>query len=165
MPFLAFLAAATAAATLVPEAVAAPTIPAEGTQGFVRVPASELEWVEWPGSHGAKSAVVLGDPSKPGVYIIRQKFPPYWMDTPHWHSADRYITVLEGVWYTGTGSFDMNKAVALPAGSVMVHPHDGIHWDGSGDSHGTTVEVIGMGPVTNTFVDPKAPIWINVARP
>jgi hypothetical protein len=57
-----------------------------------------------PDSHGAQEAVLLGDPEKPGMYVVRVKFPPHVMDSPHWHPNARYVTVLEGTWYAGTGT-------------------------------------------------------------
>jgi hypothetical protein len=64
------------------------------------------------------------------------------MDRPHWHPNARYVTVLQGTWYAGTGDdFDVKHAVPMPAGSFMVHPA------------GTT-----------TPVNPWQPLWIEVSR-
>eukprot|EP01037_Dinobryon_pediforme_P017708 gene17708-17922_t len=96
---------------------------AEDKPGFIRVTPSEIRWITIPGGLGAKYAVVLGDPTKPGLYVVRAIFPPHVMDTPHTHPNDRYVTVLSGTWFTGTGpTFDVSTAVPLTAGSVMFHP-------------------------------------------
>jgi hypothetical protein len=136
--------------------------PQEGSD-FVRVTPAQIHWQDVPNGHGAQQAILLGDPTKPGMYVVRVKFPPYIMDLPHWHPMARYVTVLEGTWYTGTGdSFNFSQAVPLKPGSVMVHPAKGIHWDGSGSSETVVVQVIGEGPATTTAVDSSKPLWIEV---
>src|SRR5258708_6450577 len=119
----------------------------EGEGGFVRITPAQVRWVDAPNGHGAQFASVLGDPAKPGLYVVRGKFPPYVMDSPHTHSQDRYVTVLQGTWYTGTGpAFDPSKAVPLGPGSLMKHPARGVHWDGSRSGETVIVQIVGMGP-------------------
>ncbi|MGZ3404234.1 MAG: cupin domain-containing protein [Phenylobacterium sp.] len=142
---------------------ASSAVGAAGDPGFVRIAPNEIHWTDTPGGHGAQFATVLGDPSKPGLYVMRAKFPPHVMDSPHWHSQDRYVTVLQGTWATGTGPlFDPAKAVALGPGSVMKHPAKGVHWDGSGSDQTVIVQIMGMGPVETVQVDPKAAQWVVV---
>ena len=43
-------------------------------------------------------AVLVDDPSKPGLYVEMFKWLPGNMSRPHWHPNDRYITVLKGPW-------------------------------------------------------------------
>jgi hypothetical protein len=130
--------------------------------GFVRITPAELHWQDVPGGHGAQQAILLGDPNKPGLYVVRAKFPPYVMDHPHWHPNARYVTVLEGTWYTGTGdTLDLAKAVPLNPGSVMMHPAKATHWDGSAGPETVIVQITGEGPVTSTLVDPKQPFWFE----
>ncbi|MDE2356938.1 MAG: cupin domain-containing protein [Alphaproteobacteria bacterium] len=134
-----------------------------GGEGFVRVRPEALHWVDVPDSPGVMSATVLGDPDKPGVYIIRYRFPPHVMDTPHRHPRDRFVTVLSGTWCTGTGeTFDAAKAEPLPVGSVMKHPAGAAHWDGSCGAEPVVVQIMGEGPAGTTPVDPKAPDWVRV---
>jgi hypothetical protein len=45
---------------------------------------------------GNETAVLLGDPSKAGLYIQMFKWLPGHMSRPHWHPNDRYITVPRG---------------------------------------------------------------------
>jgi quercetin dioxygenase-like cupin family protein len=136
------------------------------SDGFVRIAPAELHWTDVPGGHGAQSVKLLGDSSKPGIYVVRTKFPPHWMDTPHSHSGDRYVTVLQGIWYAGTGPvFDPAKATPLGPGSIMKHPANGVHWDGSAGDDPVIVQIIGVGPITSTQVDPKGPNWVHVITP
>lgn len=134
-----------------------------GAADFRIVPADQLVWRDMPGSHGVRAAAVYGDPSKPGIYVVRVRFPPHVMDRPHSHSQDRYVTVLEGRWAAGTGSrFDPAAATPLPAGSFMFHPAGGVHWDGSNSDSAAVVQIIGMGPVTSADVDPALESWVVV---
>lgn len=133
------------------------------SSGFVRITPEQIHWQEIPNAHGAQQAVLLGDPAKPGMYVIRVRFPPYVMDIPHRHPMARYVTVLEGTWVTGTGdTFDLAHAVALKPGSVMMHPANAVHWDGSGGAKPVVVQIIGEGPAGTTPVDSTKPFWIEV---
>lgn len=123
--------------------------------GFVRVTPEEVKWTERPGYDGLKFAVIHGDPTKPGIYVIRAKFSPGTMTRPHWHAEDRYVIVVSGTWYTGEGdSFDPEKTVPLKAGSFMLHPAKAHHFDGAKDEE-VVVQIVGIGPSTTTVVDPK----------
>ncbi len=53
---------------------------------------------------GARSVLIYGNPSKPGLYVMRITFPPGAGSRPHYHSTARYITVIKGTWYTSVGS-------------------------------------------------------------
>jgi hypothetical protein len=142
---------------------AATTGIAKDNTDFVRITPADIQWHDVPNGHGVRQAILLGDPAKPGMYVIRVRFPPYVMDVPHWHPNARYVTVLEGTWYTGTGdTFDLSRAVPLKPGSVMLHPAKAIHWDGSGGAEAVIVQIIGEGPGTTTQVDPSKPFWMEV---
>ena len=123
--------------------------------GFVRVTADEVKWTDRPGYDGVKFAVVHGDPSKPGIYVIRAKFSPGAMTRPHWHPEERFVTVISGTWYTGEGdSFEPDKTVPLKAGSFMLHPAKGHHFDGAKDEE-VVVQIIGIGPSNTTLIHPE----------
>jgi quercetin dioxygenase-like cupin family protein len=132
---------------------------------FVRITPADLTWHDVAAGRGVQQAVLLGDPSKPGIYVIRVRFPPHIMDVPHRHPNARYVTVLEGTWYTGTGdTFDLARAVPLKPGSVMLHPAGATHWDGSGGAETVIVQIIGEGPATTTQVDPSKAFWLDVSH-
>jgi hypothetical protein len=65
-----------------------------GDSEFLRITPDRVHWVDVPDGHGAQMATLPGDPNKPGLYVIRAKFPPHVMDRPHWHPNARYVTVL-----------------------------------------------------------------------
>jgi quercetin dioxygenase-like cupin family protein len=95
-----------------------------------------------------QSAVLYGDPTKPGLYIVRLKWLAGNMSRPHFHPNDRLIVVLEGTWWVGTGDkYDPDNTVPVPAGSYVTHFGNKIHYDGAkaGD---VIIQVHGMGPAT-----------------
>lgn len=106
---------------------------------------------------GPQQALIFGDPSKEGIYVIRVKFPPGTHSNPHFHSKDRHATVIKGVWWNGTGGdLDFRKAKPMKAGSYVLHPAGGIHWDGAGEEE-VVVQIVGVGPVDTVPVGPTGP--------
>ena len=43
----------------------------------------KMEWKDYPGLPGVKFVVLAGNPSQPGLYVIRAKFAPHTMSRPH----------------------------------------------------------------------------------
>jgi len=122
-------------------------------QGFVIVQNDELDW--GPDLSKVKTINLQGDPSQPGFYIIRIRFPAGATSRPHSHSTDRYITVIQGTWYAGRGAtYDMNNTVAIKPGGFMKHPAGAVHFDGAKDE-AVIVEIRGMGPVKTTSAAPR----------
>jgi hypothetical protein len=113
----------------------------------------QIKWVD--NANGASNAVVYGDPAKPGLYIVLNKWHPHHMSRPHFHPNDRYITVISGTWWVGTGSkYDPDSTVAMPAGTFVTHFGKQIHYDGAKDEE-ALLEIVGMGPATATPAEVK----------
>src|SRR5581483_6982186 len=113
----------------------------------------KIAWKANPG--GAEQAVVAGDPSKPGLYVVLTKWTPHHMSRPHFHPNDRYIYVIKGTWWVGTGSkYDPDSTTPLPAGSFVTHYAKQIHYDGAKDEE-AVLEIVGMGPATSTNAEQK----------
>ena len=124
---------------------------ADSDKGFVIVQLADIEWDET--STQTQQKILYGDPSKEGLYVIRVRFPPGGSSTPHYHTQDRFVTVIEGVWNAGTdASHDMSKTTPIPAGGFMMHPAGAVHYDGS-RGEAVVVEIRGMGPVTTEQVE------------
>jgi len=72
---------------------------------------------------------------------------------PHFHPNDRYIVVLQGTWWVGTGpEFDPAKTTPMPAGSFVTHFAKEVHWDGAKDEDAVLL-IMGEGPATaNPFI-------------
>lgn len=65
---------------------------------------------------------LYGDPKKQGVYVVRAIFAPHTMRRPHWHPDTRYVIVISGTCWGGTGdSFDPDLTVPNMAGGFTVH--------------------------------------------
>jgi hypothetical protein len=113
----------------------------------------QIEWKGRPGS-GNQSALLFGDPSKPGWYVQLLKRGPDDWSHPHSHPNDRFITVLTGTMLVGTGSkLDRNNTVAVKAGGYIRDIAHQMHFDGTGPE-GMTIEIVGMGPATT--IQPEA---------
>lgn len=118
----------------------------------VKIP-KDIKWVESPA--GSAQAVMVGDPSKPGLYIVLTKWHAGHMSRPHFHPNDRFITVLEGTWWVGAGTkYDPASTRPVQAGSFVTHFGKGIHYDGAKDAD-VTLEILGMGPATSTPAEVK----------
>jgi len=114
---------------------------------------NQITWVDE--SNGAKQAVVEGDPDKPGLYVLLIRWPAHNMSRPHFHPNDRFITVISGTWWVGTGSkFDPDSTVPMPPGTFVKHFAKEIHYDGAKDVD-TVLEIVGMGPATSTPAETK----------
>jgi quercetin dioxygenase-like cupin family protein len=123
-------------------------------QGFVRIAPEDIQWSSMPEGGGVQLAVIEGDPSKPGIYVIRIRFPPGVMTRNHFHPEDRHALVIEGTWWTGTGDlFDPERTVPLKPGSYMKHPAGAHHFDGA-KGEAVIVQIIGYGPSETTFLRP-----------
>lgn len=112
-----------------------------------------IDWKQT--SPGSQQAVLAGDPSKPGLYVVLNKWLPNNMSRPHFHPNDRFITVLKGTWWMGTGTtFDAASTVPVPAGTFVIHFGKQIHYDGAKDEE-VVLLIVGEGPATSTRVDQK----------
>jgi len=97
-----------------------------------------------------ETAVLYGDPDKPGFYVLMFKWLPGNMSRPHWHPHDRMITVLKGTWWVGTGDkFDPDSTVPLPTGSYVTHTGKEVHYDGAKGEE-VWLLMAGEGPATST---------------
>ncbi len=123
--------------------------------GVMALTPAELKWGP-QGSlalPGMEQATLVGDPSKPGPYTVRLKFPAGYKLAPHTHPDSREITILSGTWYTGYGEkYDPAALKALPAGSFYTEPANVPHFVEVRDS--VVIQVSGTGPSGRKFVNP-----------
>jgi len=129
-------------------------------KGFVRLSPDEVKWVDYPGEAGKlgmKQAYLYGAPSKPGLYVIRLKFPPGVMSRPHIHPDDRVAVVLKGTWWTGTGDkFDPASTKPVGVGGYMMHPKGEMHYDGAKGEE-VILQMVGFGPSGKTLAHEDQP--------
>jgi quercetin dioxygenase-like cupin family protein len=124
----------------------------------------QVQWVDEPNGMGFQRAIIEGDPTKPGLYVVRVKFPPWVMSNNHFHQEDRHAVVIKGTWYTGTGdAFAPGSTVGLKPGSYMKHPAGAHHFDGAKEEE-VILQIIGYGPSTTTRLRPNEGNYVS-SRP
>ena len=117
--------------------------------------ADELAWRDPTGAAPVNQKVLFGEPSKPGYYMVMNRFQPGTFSKPHFHPNDRFITVIKGTWYVGTGNkWDKDATIPVKAGGAVTHFGKEIHYDGAKDEE-VIVIITGEGPANTTFVDMK----------
>jgi quercetin dioxygenase-like cupin family protein len=114
-----------------------------------------IEWKAGPAAlpPGAKMAVLEGDPTKEGPFVVRFQFPDGYRIAPHTHPKTERVTVISGTLCLATGdALDRDSAKKLPAGSYGYWPAGMKH---AGWSEGATViQLHGIGPWQITYVNP-----------
>ncbi len=119
---------------------------------FLGLSPADLSFEAVPELPGASFARLLGDPEKPGLYVMRYRIPAGQLVPPHHHNEDRHITVISGSWAFGTGhSHRCEDTRPMPPGSYVFHPKGAVHFDGSCSSEPIEVQVIGVGPVNTVW--------------
>jgi hypothetical protein len=91
----------------------------------------EIDWKPFPAfPPSARLAVLVGEPTQAGPYLIRVKVPSGVKLMPHRHPEDRIYTVMSGVFYIGLGDqFDGDKVKALGSWPVRVPAHADLYRD------------------------------------
>jgi hypothetical protein len=110
--------------------------------------------IEWKDNGGNKTANLVGDPTKEGMYVQMLTWKKGNGSRPHFHPNDRHFLVLDGTWWVGTGpKWDpATLTVPMQAGTFVTHHAKGVHWDGANGPNqdaDCTIIVFGMGPATN----------------
>ena len=121
----------------------------------VAVTPPEMHWGAQGGlaMAGMEQVNLVGDPSKPGPYTLRLKFPAGYRLAPHAHPDYREVTILSGTWYTGYGEkFDAAALKPLPAGSFYTEPASLPHFVEVREP--VLIQVSGTGPSGRVFVKP-----------
>lgn len=101
---------------------------------------------------GARAAVLMGDPGKPGPFVLRLKFPVGYVVPPHRHFKEEHVTVISGGFAFGLGEKLDRAAKALPPGSFVRIPSDTIHWAFAAGE--TVVQINGVGPFDVGYANP-----------
>jgi len=121
---------------------------------FTRLNLDTLQWRATENNTlGVQTAILEGDPSKPGFYLTINRFPPGVMSRPHTHPDERHCLVLKGTWYTGdTKEWTPEQTVGLKPGGYMRHPSGGPHYDGALEEE-VLVAISGYGPTRADVLD------------
>lgn len=123
--------------------------------GFIEVVSDEIRWEPNRTVAGGQTAVLIGDPSKPGLLVLRARMPANVRVMPHLHPEPRTYTVLSGEWKLGFGTqFDETRLRSYPAGSVFRLPAGVAHFQATGSTE-TTIQIESVGPTANEYVGAK----------
>ncbi len=123
-------------------------------EGIVKLPSDIV--FKAPASPGPETAVLYGNPSKPGVFVMRVKFPAGFKVTPRWRPDEwRTAVVLSGTFYYGLGEkWDESRLVAYPPGTFFSHPSKHPHFAWAKDGE-VIIQFTAMGPTNATLISQK----------
>lgn len=94
---------------------------------------------------GLDVAVLSGDPSKSGPYVLRLRIPANTKLPPHYHGDIENVTVISGALWVGLGdTFDASKMMELGPGSFVSIPANVHHYAMAKSP--TVVQIHGIGP-------------------
>ena len=129
--------------------------------GQFRLSPQDIKALKTAGAHAPGSSnyaavqetVVMGNPAKPGLYMIVLKVAANTKIAAHLHPDQRVATVISGTWYFGYGdTFDESKLKKLPTGSIYSEVAGQNHFAMTKEP--VIVEITGYGPSGVTYVDP-----------
>jgi pimeloyl-ACP methyl ester carboxylesterase/quercetin dioxygenase-like cupin family protein len=108
------------------------------------------------GVDSIETTVLLGDPTKPGIYTIALHIPANTVIVAHTHRDDRVAMVVSGTWYFGYGvRRDPAALKSLPAGSFYTEPAGEPHFAET-KAEPVTVYITGHGPTDTVYVEAGA---------
>ena len=114
----------------------------------------DIKWVR-NAAGTQEQAILFGDPNKEGPYVVRLRWLPGNMSRPHMHPNDRFILVISGTWYLGSGpNYEPEKTVGVKAGTYVYHKGGELHYDGAKDEP-AVIQIWGIGPATSTQAPAK----------
>jgi quercetin dioxygenase-like cupin family protein len=124
-----------------------------GQDLFRSILPEEIDWQPFSAfPPSVRLAVVVGQPSGPGLYTIRVRVPHGVKLMPHRHPEDRVYTVISGVFYVGVGDhFDPDQLQAYPPGSVIVLPGNTSHFHWAKSSE-YVAQVTALGPLGFDYI-------------
>jgi len=103
---------------------------------------------------GAEAAVLYGDPTKEGMFVMRLKAPKGYRIAPHTHPKPEVVSVVAGRMRLGLGqAADRASVEELPPGAFSTMPQGVAHYAFFEEE--TVIQLDGMGPWRIDYVDPK----------
>lgn len=120
---------------------------AQGAGESLAIMPNDIVWKAPAVGSGPHTAVTYGDPTKPGVYVVRVKFPAGTKLLPHSHPDEwRTGIVLSGNYYFGLGEqWDESKLKPYPPGTFFSEPKGAAHFVWAKDGE-VIIQLTAMGP-------------------
>ncbi len=131
----------------------AATATAEATH--IAVDAGDVVWGPAPAAlpAGAEVAVLAGDPSKEGPFVMRARLPDGYRIASHWHPVVESVTVISGTFGIGMGeTFDSTAGKELGPGGLFVMQPETAHFAWATGE--TVIQVHALGPWQLNYVNP-----------
>lgn len=125
---------------------------------------NEIKWEPAPAAlpAGAETAVLYGDPTKEGQFVMRIKAPDGYRISPHTHPKPEVITIISGEISLGLGpAADRATTKTLPAGSFSVMPAGVVHYVFADKE--AVVQIDAIGPWGIDYIDPKDDPRLQIA--
>src|SRR5262249_11816926 len=98
-------------------------------------------------------AVLEGNPTKEGPFVIRLKLPDGYRIAPHTHPKPERLTIISGTFHLGMGEvFDTSKGMEMPAGTYGTWPEGMKHFAWTKGE--TVVQLHGAGHWAIVYVNP-----------
>ena len=112
----------------------------------VALASDQVEWQD--NGRGTLMAILYGDPSSEGHYVVRFKLPPHWEAPRHIHRSAQTLTIHSGTMYFALGEDLSRQAVkAFGPGSFIAFPAGTGMYEFTGDEE-VVLEIQGRGPST-----------------
>ena len=112
-----------------------------------------VKWVDHPVFPGVKLAVLNGNPSQAGPFVVRLWFPVDYQVPAHFHPNDENVTIISGSGNLGHGDrFDKSQAKRYVAGDFFRVPAQMRHY--AYFTEECVVQVHSIGPTGYTQVNP-----------
>ena len=116
---------------------------------------TQVNWIPDPMDPARSTALLVGDPARPGPYTVRLRLGAGYALGVHQHpDEDEHLTVLSGTLYWSMGEAGSGAPEhALPAGGYVAFPAGTPHrlWT----AEDTVLQMTGVGPRTYVYFNPQ----------
>jgi quercetin dioxygenase-like cupin family protein len=136
-------------------AFTAPISAHDGETHHKAVPVEEITFKPGPATlpEGAQFAVLHGNPTEPGPFVMRLKLPAGYVIPPHMHPEEEHVTVISGGFGMAEGeAHDTSVAPILAAGSFVQIPVGMAHFAWTEEE--TVVQINAIGPFGISYINP-----------
>ena len=128
---------------------------AQDSSQHIAFDSAEMPWRPSANSPvpGAKVALLYGNPSKDGLFVLRLLLPKGYHVPPHSHPQPELISVLSGSLVIGHGAtVGTGKSQRIGSGGFSALPADMVHYVFVDEE--TVIQISTTGPFTTTYVNP-----------
>ena len=132
----------------------------------ILINAKNIKWGPAPPDlpKGAKVAVLFGDPTAAGQFVMRISLPSKYKMPFHWHSQAQRVTVISGTVYIATTeTYDKKLAHAVKPGGFVIVPARAQNF--AFTKGAAVIEIHGDGPFDVKYTNPSDDPQMGVKTP